>query len=77
MCAMKNVTLSMPDELLSKSREYAEKHGTTLNEMIRDYLKKTVKSDQSDFIKRLELLQQQVQIKTKGERFDRDELYER
>jgi hypothetical protein len=74
---MKNVTLSMPDELLSKSREYAEKHGTTLNEMIRDYLKKTVKSDQSDFIKRLELLQQQVQIKTKGERFDRDELYER
>ena len=77
MCAMKNVTLSMPDDLLSKSREYAEKHGTTLNEMIRDYLKKTVKSDQSDFIKRLELLQQQVQVKTKGERFDRDELYER
>ena len=74
---MKNVTLSMPDDLLSKSREYAEKHGTTLNDMIRDYLKKTVKSDQSDFIKRLELLQQQVQIKTKGERFDRDELYER
>ncbi|MEQ8413192.1 MAG: DUF6364 family protein [Imperialibacter sp.] len=74
---MKNVTLSMPDDLLSKSREYAEKHGTTLNEMIRDYLKKTVKSDQSDFIKRLELLQQQVQVKTKGERFDRDELYER
>jgi metal-responsive CopG/Arc/MetJ family transcriptional regulator len=77
MCTMKNVTLSMPDDLLSKSREYAEKHGTTLNEMIRDYLKKTVKSDQSDFIKRLELLQQQVQVKTKGERFDRDALYER
>jgi hypothetical protein len=74
---MKNVTLSMPDDLLSKSREYAEKHGTTLNEMIRDYLKKTVKSDQSDFIKRLEVLQQQVQVKTKGVRFDRDELYER
>ncbi len=77
MCAMKNVTLSMPDDLLSKSREYAEKHGTTLNDMIREYLKKTVKSDQSDFIKRLELLQQQVQVKTKGVKFNRDELYER
>lgn len=77
MCAMKNVTLSMPDDLLTKSRDYAEKHGTTLNEMIREYLKKTVKSDRSDFIKRLELLQQQVRIKTKGVRFDRDELYER
>ena len=74
---MKNVTLSMPDDLLAKSREYAEKHGTTLNDMIREYLKKTVKSDQSDFIKRLELLQQQVHIKTKGVKFDRDELYER
>jgi metal-responsive CopG/Arc/MetJ family transcriptional regulator len=77
MCAMKNVTLSMPEDLLAKSREYAEKHGTTLNDMIRDYLKKTVRSDESDFEKKLLTLQQQVRIKTKGIRFNRDELYER
>jgi len=74
---MKNVTLSMPEDLLAKSREYAEKHGTTLNDMIRDYLKKTVRSDESDFEKKLLTLQQQVRIKTKGIRFNRDELYER
>jgi predicted nucleic acid-binding protein len=33
---MKNVTLSLPEELLKKSREYAKKHGTSLNQLIRE-----------------------------------------
>lgn len=42
---MKNVTLSMPDDLLQKSRAYAQKHGTTLNQMIRDLLKKHIEKE--------------------------------
>ena len=35
MHAMKNVTFSIPDDLLEKSRNYAETQGKTLNEMTR------------------------------------------
>ncbi|MEX0967019.1 MAG: DUF6364 family protein [Bacteroidia bacterium] len=44
---MKNVTLSMPVDLLRKSREYARRHGTTLNQMIRDLLKRQVEKEES------------------------------
>jgi hypothetical protein len=40
MCKMKNVTLSIPEELLAMSREYAARHQTTLNQLVRDMLKK-------------------------------------
>lgn len=34
--------MSLDDRLLEESREYARKHGTTLNGLIRDLLAKTV-----------------------------------
>lgn len=40
-----NITLSSDKDLIEKSREYAKKHGTTLNEIIRQYLAK-ISSDQ-------------------------------
>jgi len=33
-----NITLSSDKELIEKSRKYAKKHGTTLNEIIRRHL---------------------------------------
>lgn len=35
-----NITLSADENLIKKSREYAENHNTTLNNMIREYLEK-------------------------------------
>lgn len=35
-----NITLSADEKLVKKAREYARKHGTTLNQMIRDYMEK-------------------------------------
>ena len=37
-----NVTLSVDDELVRRAREYARAHKTSLNQMIRDYLRLTV-----------------------------------
>ena len=39
---MKNITLSIPDELLEKSRSYAKLHGTSLNEFVRELLRRHV-----------------------------------
>jgi hypothetical protein len=36
---MKNITLSADDKLIASARTYAQAHGTTLNDLIRDYLK--------------------------------------
>jgi len=73
---MKNVTLAIPEDLLTKSREYAKRHGTTLNEMIRDLLRKNVTRDKDDFLERLEEAQKHLSVDTKI-KFDRDELHER
>jgi len=35
-----NVTLSIPDEIVAKAREYAKRHDTSLNQMVREYLKR-------------------------------------
>ncbi len=35
-----NITLSADEKLIKKSREYAERHHTTLNNLIREYLQK-------------------------------------
>lgn len=42
---MKNVTLAIDDEILAASREYAEKHNTTLNALVRQLLERTVRRD--------------------------------
>ena len=73
---MKNVTLSLPDDLLSKSREYASEHNTSLNQMIRDYLLSKVMKDRKKSLDSLFELMDTVEVKT-NTAWTRDELYER
>jgi plasmid stability protein len=74
---MKNVTLSIPDDLLAKSREYASKHGTSLNEFIRVLLRQAIAASEQDPVKKLIAHSQDVQIQTKNWKWDRAELYDR
>ncbi len=39
---MKNVTISLDDQLLEKSREFARTQGKSFNELVRDLLRTTV-----------------------------------
>ncbi len=74
---MKNVTLSIPDDLLAKSREYAAKQGTSLNQFIREMLKMYVKNQEESTIERLLDKSKKLSVKTKTVKWNRDEIYDR
>ena len=33
-----NITLSIPDDIVANAKEYAQRHGTNLNQMVKEYL---------------------------------------
>jgi plasmid stability protein len=74
---MKNVTLSIPEELLRKSREYAQKHGTSLNEFIRTLLRQAVTPPGNDPVQKLIDNSDRLKVSTKDWKWNRDELYDR
>lgn len=76
---MKNVTLSLPDDLLKKSREYAEKHGTSLNEFIRQLLKQVVTPPDNDPCQKLinHSKDMRLSVETQGWKWNRNDLYDR
>ena len=42
-----NITLSVDKKLIDKSRAYAKKHNTTLNNLVRQYLARIVNDSES------------------------------
>ena len=74
---MKNVTLSIPDELLQLSREYAKRHGTSLNEFIRELLKRHVLNESDSPVDRLLKNSETYTVSTKSWKWNRDEIYDR
>ena len=77
LCEMQNVTLSLPDDLLRKSREYASKHGTSLNELIRTLLRRQISPEESGPIDKLIGHTQNFSIPTKGWKWNRADAYDR
>jgi len=74
---MKNLTLSIDDELLEKSREYAAKQGTSLNGLIRHFLiEATTQPQSSDWFEGFQLVSGQTRGDSQGWKFNRDELYD-
>lgn len=74
---MKNVSLSIPADLLSKSREYAMTHGTTLNQFIIDILKTIVENQNKSKIQKLLDKSDSISLDTKNTQWDREEIYDR
>jgi len=50
---MKNITLSLDDDLLEAGREYAQRHQMTLNGLVRELLVKTVLADRLDTVREM------------------------
>jgi hypothetical protein len=73
-----NVTLSIDDDLLARSRELATRRGTSLNQMIRDYLEE-IASDLSpdEILRELNALWESGSGDSGGKRWTREELHER
>ena len=74
---MSNVTLSIDDALLSRSRDYAAGQGTSLNGLIRQLLlKATAKPEPQDWFVEFELVSEQALGDSNGWKFNRKELYD-
>ena len=72
-----NITLSAKEALINKARNYASKHGTTLNSMIREFLERIVKQEKSDTgLKRFLQLAENFSGDSKGWTWDRNDIYE-
>lgn len=74
-----NITLSAKPEVIARSRAYAKSHGTTLNQMVRDYLVRVTSMDTG-----VEAAEEFTDLARRfagrspvGFKFDRDAIHER
>ncbi len=74
-----NITLSANDEIIAKSRKYAERHNTSLNNLVRDFLKKISGEDNcsKNALEFCELAESKSGCSDPGFVFDRDEIHDR
>lgn len=73
-----NITLSIDEAVIEKARKLAAARGTSVNQLVRDYLESLVRPRQTDrFSKDLRRLTAEGKGRAKGWRFDRESLHER
>jgi hypothetical protein len=75
-CSMPNITISIDEKLLKSGREYAEKHQTSVNGLIRRLLEQTVKSDSTQWLDECFALMDRAKASSRGKRWKREELYD-
>jgi hypothetical protein len=72
-----NITLSIDDEVVRRARKHAESLGTSMNQMVRDYLEQVAgKSDYEAIADEFKKLSLRATGDSKGWRFNREEIYE-
>ena len=73
-----NVTLSIDEELIQQARRRAEAMGTSVNQLVREYLEQLVgKTDPDGDAAEFERLSRLAQGDARGWKFNREELHER
>jgi hypothetical protein len=82
MCArilvIVNITLSINDDTIEEARRRAEALGTSVNQLVRDYLDQFVgKSDAEGVAREFQMLSSKSKGASAGWKFNREELHER
>jgi hypothetical protein len=73
-----NLTLSIDDEVIQDARRRAEALGTSVNQLVREYLEQLAgKTDPNADAAEFERLSQVAQGDSRGWKFNREELHER
>jgi hypothetical protein len=73
-----NVTLSVDDEVVLRARRRAEALGTSVNQLVREYLERLAgKSDPNEDAAEFERLSKLTHGDSHGWKFDREELHKR
>ena len=74
---MPNITISLDEKLLKSGREYAKKHRTSVNALIRNLLEQTVKrSDSTQWLDECFAMMNRANVRSKGKRWKREDLYD-
>jgi len=74
---MKNITLSLDDEIVEAGRTDAQRHQTTLNALVRDLLVKTVITDRQAAVREMFRLMDAHPGNSRGQHWTREDLYAR
>ena len=73
-----NITLSVDDEVVARARRYADRTGTSLNQLVRDYLDElTARDARHGALAELEALWKDEPGASGGRTWTRDSLYDR
>lgn len=72
---MKNITLSIDEDLLKAGREYAKKHSVSLNSLIRRLLRQTVSQSNNRWLDELFSNIDAAGANSKGSKWKREDLY--
>jgi len=73
---MKNVTIAIDDELLDAGRAYARAHNTSLNNLIRESLKRTVvKGSRATWAGEFLAVADKSRGDSRGKKWKREDLY--
>ena len=72
---MKNITIALDEGIMRAGREYAQKHSTSLNGLIRSLLEQTVRCTPENWLDECFELMDQAQAHSQGARWKRDDLY--
>jgi hypothetical protein len=73
---MKNVTIAIEEATLKAAREYAKRHGVSLNALIRRLLEQTVCDTSDHWVDECFELMDKAGGRSGGRRWRRDELYD-
>lgn len=73
---MKNITLSMDDDLLEAGRKYAQEHNISFNALVRDLVSRTVAPESSVWVQELFAKIEKAQGHSGGETWNREDLYD-
>ncbi len=73
---MPNITISIDEKLLKFGRQYAEKHHTSVNALIRTLLERTVKADSTQWLDECFALMDRTNARPTGKRWKREDLYD-
>jgi hypothetical protein len=73
---MKNITISVDDETLESAREYARQHRTSINALLRQFLKQTASKKSGDWLQEAFSALKKAGGGSGGKRWKREDLYD-
>jgi len=72
---MKNITLSIDDEILQAGREYARIHNISFNVLVRKLIEQTVVPQKGQWLEDTFTLMDKLNVSSKNKKWTREELY--